>query len=204
MSTFRTPVGPQPSSVYWRRRLVVGLALLAIIVIILLIIFQPKGGPAPTPKATQSASSSTPGPNATDAPANGQQACAPGVVDVIAATNQTSYAAGEIPQLSLTLTNKGAAACTFNAGTSQQEFLITSGAETYWNSKDCQTTPSDTPVVLQPNKPTSAPAIPWDRTRSDPSTCAGERDAAPAGGASYHLNINVGALKSNDVQFALN
>lgn len=203
MSTFRTPVGPQPSSVYWRRRLVVGLALLAIIVIILLIIFQPKGGPAVTPKATQTASPTSPATSATDAPANGQQECAAGVIDVIAATDQKSYAPGEIPQLSLTLTNKGAVACTFNAGTSQQEFLITSGDELYWNSKDCQTAPSDAPVVLQPNKPTSAPAIPWDRTRSDPSTCAGDRDAAPAGGASYHLNINVGDQKSNDVQFAL-
>ncbi len=203
MSTFRTPVGPQASSVYWRRRLVVGLALVAIIVIILLIIFQPKGAPVPTPKGTQTTSPTSPGPNSTDSAANGQQACSPGVVDVIAATDQASYAAGEIPQLSLTLTNKGAAACTFNAGTSQQEFLITSGAETYWNSKDCQTEPSDTPVVLQSNKPTSAPAIPWDRTRSDPATCAGERDAAPAGGASYHLNINVGDQKSNDVQFSL-
>ncbi len=200
MSTFRTPVGPQPSSVYWRRRLVVGLALLAIIVIILLIIFQPKGGPAPAPKVTHTTSPTTP---ATDAPASGKEPCVPGVVDVIAATDQRSYASGENPKLTLTLTNKGAVACTFNAGTSQQEYLITSGDELYWNSRDCQAESSDTPVVLQPNKPAAAPAVTWDRTRSDPATCAGDRTAAPAGGASYHLNINVGDQKSNDVQFAL-
>lgn len=203
MSTFRTPVGPQPSSVYWRRRLVVGLALLAIIVTILLIIFQPKGGPVPTPKATQTTSPTAPGTSASDTPASGQEPCVSGVVDVIAATDQKSYAPGETPKLSLTLTNKGAIACTFNAGTSQQEYLITSGDELYWNSKDCQTAPSDAPVVLQPNKAAAAPAIEWDRTRSDPSTCTGDRTAAPAGGASYHLNINVGDLTSNDVQFAL-
>ena len=38
MSTIRTPVGPQPPSVYWRRRLVVLLALIAVIVVIVLII----------------------------------------------------------------------------------------------------------------------------------------------------------------------
>ena len=200
MSTFRTPVGPQPSSVYWRRRLVVGLALLAIIVIILLIVFQPKGGPAPTPSANHTTSPSTP---PTSAPADATTPCAPGVISVTATTDQKSYAAGEIPKLTLTLTNKGALACTFNAGTSQQEYLITSGDELYWNSKDCQSAPSDAPVVLQPSKPISTTAIPWDRTRSNPSTCAGERDAAPAGGASYHLIITLGDIKSNDVQFIL-
>lgn len=200
MSTFRTPVGPQPSSVYWRRRLVVGLGLLAVIVIILLIIFQPKGEPVTPPKATHTTSPTT---SPTDAPATGKEQCAPGVIDVVAATDQNSYAPGENPKLTLTLTNRGAVACTFNAGTSQQEYLITSGDELYWNSKDCQAESSDTPVVLQPNKPATAPAITWDRTRSDPATCAGDRVAAPGGGASYHLNINVGDLKSNDVQFAL-
>ena len=37
MSTFKHPVGPQPSKVYWRRRLLVGLGILAVIVVIVLI-----------------------------------------------------------------------------------------------------------------------------------------------------------------------
>ena len=41
MSTIKHPVGPQSSKVYWRRRLVVGLGLLAVLVIILLIIVRP-------------------------------------------------------------------------------------------------------------------------------------------------------------------
>ena len=38
MSTIRNPVGPQPPSVYWRRRLVALLALVAVIVVIVLIV----------------------------------------------------------------------------------------------------------------------------------------------------------------------
>lgn len=202
MSTFRNPVGPQPSNVYWRRRIVVGLAVLAVIVIILLIFFQPKGQPSATPPTgNPTAATSTP---ATTPPKDPSAACAPAVIDVKAATDKTSYAAGENPQITLTLTNKGAAACTINAGTSQQEYLITSGSEQYWNSKDCQSTPADAPVILEPNQPKSTAPIAWDRTRSSPSTCTATRAPVPAGGASYHLNINLGTLKSNDVQFSLN
>ncbi len=201
MSTFRTPVGPQPSSVYWRRRIVVGLAILAVIVIILLIFFQPKGAPPSTPNANETTEPSTP---STSAPKDPQEPCAPGVVDITAATDKSLYGPGENPQITLTVTNKGAAACTINAGTAQQEYLITSGAELYWNSKDCQSDPVDAPVVLQPNTPVSTAPLTWERVRSSPSTCEGDRTPVPAGGASYHLNINLGDLKSNDVQFILN
>jgi hypothetical protein len=201
MSTFRTPVGPQPSSVYWRRRIVVGLALLAVIVIILLLFFQPKGAPPTSPNTAPTASPTGP---ATSASTDPQQPCAPGVVDITASTDKNSYSAGEKPQITLTVTNKGATACTLNAGTTQQEYLITSGSELYWNSRDCQTDAVDSPVVLQPNKPVSTSPLTWDRVRSSPTTCDSARNPVPAGGASYHLNINLGELKSNDVQFILN
>ncbi|MEO6942908.1 MAG: hypothetical protein ABI238_00965 [Terrimesophilobacter sp.] len=198
MSTFRNPVGPQPSTVYWRRRIVVGLAVLAVIIIVLLIFFQPKSGPA-TPTNVKGTT-----PPTSAAPANPNDACAPGVVDVLAATDKPIYAAGEMPQITLTLTNKGAVACTINAGTTQQDYRITSGNELYWDSKDCQTAPTDAPVILQPNDPKSTAPITWDRTRSSATTCGTTRAKVPAGGASYHLNITLGTLKSNDVQFILN
>lgn len=201
MSTFRTPVGPQPSSVYWRRRLVVGLALLAVIVIILLIFFQPKSKSPVTPSGSQS---SAPDTKATAPPQDPDEPCAAGAVDITASTDKNSYASGENPQITLTVTNKGAAECTINAGTTQQEYLITSGAELYWSSKDCQVDAVDLPVILEPNKPVSTQPITWDRTRSSPSTCEGDRTPVPGAGASYHLNINLGDLKSNDVQFILN
>jgi hypothetical protein len=197
MSTFRNPVGPQPSSVYWRRRIVAGLVLLAVIVIIVLIVSQlsGQGSKTPAPKDTNTQS---------QAPADPDAACAPGVVELTAVSDKASYAAGENPQLSLTLTNTGAVACTINAGTTVQEYRITSGSELYWDSKDCQTTPVDAPVILQPNEPQSSEAITWDRTRSSTTTCDSDRKKVPAGGASYHLNITLGDLKSNDVQFVLN
>jgi len=196
MSTFRNPVGPQSSNVYWRRRIVVGLALLAVIVIVLLLFFQPRGTSEPAPDPSETTPQS-------QAPTTSDEACAAGAVEVTAATDKSSYAAGENPQITLTLTNVGSAACTINAGTSQQEYLITSGEELYWSSTDCQTEATDAPVILDPNDPKSTAPIVWDRTRSSPTTCEADRTKVPAGGASYHLNINLGELKSNDVQFIL-
>ncbi|HMM83799.1 MAG TPA: hypothetical protein PJ998_11565 [Terrimesophilobacter sp.] len=197
MSTFRNPVGPQPSSVYWRRRIIVGLALLAVIVVVLLILFQPRGGTPTTPTVTKTNTPTTAAPSSPDA------ACAAGAVEITAATDKSSYAAGEKPQITLTVTNRGSAPCTINAGTTQQEYRITSGSELYWDSKDCQSAATDAPVILEPNVPKSTAPIVWDRTRSSATTCTSDRAQVPAGGASYHLNITLGTLKSNDVQFIL-
>lgn len=200
MSTFRNPVGPQPSNVYWRRRIIVGLAALAVIVIIILIFIQPRGG-EPEPKTTdvkQTSSASTP-------PADPSAACAPANIKLEAVTDKLSYAAGENPMISLTITNTGSSACTINAGSTVQELIITSGSEKYWDSKDCQSGAVDAPTILQPNVPQSSTPIAWDRTRSSPSTCEGDRPKVPAGGASYHLSVKVGDIESESTkQFQLN
>ncbi len=197
MSTFRNPVGPQPASVYWRRRLVVALLLIAVIAIVVLIIVQPRGdsksdsgNKQPHPQVSQSVDPSA--------------ACAPGVVELTASTDKSNYASGENPQMTLTLTNEGAVPCTINAGTTQQVFTITSGSETYWKSTDCQSGAVDANVVLEPNIPKSTNPLAWDRTRSSPTTCDSSRQQVTAGGASYHLVITLGDLESNDVQFLLN
>ncbi|RDV43157.1 hypothetical protein DOE76_19295 [Leifsonia sp. ku-ls] len=203
MSTFKHPVGPQPSSVYWRRRLLVLLGLVAVVVVIVLIVVRPgsaggepeKKAPAPTASSTPAAATSIP---TSSASADGKP-CTPGDVKVEAVTDKDVYAAGELPQLSVALTNTGSAACTIDAGTAQQAFTITSGSEVYWKSTDCQTDKVDAEVLLQPGKTISSQApITWDRTRSDPSTCQAQRPQVPAGGASYHLETSVSGVKSSE------
>jgi hypothetical protein len=211
MSTFKNPVGPQPSSVYWRRRLILLLGLVAVIVVVVLIVVRPgasDGAPAPvntntsSPKATPVADpTSIPTASTT---ASGQ-ACDPSAVRVEAVTDKATYAAGELPQLSVAITNTGTAACKIDAGTAQQVFTITSGSETYWKSTDCQTDKVDAEVLLQPGKTISSQTpITWDRTRSDPSTCQAQRPQVPAGGASYHLTTAIGGITSPETkQFIL-
>jgi hypothetical protein len=206
MSTTKPPVGPQARSVYRRRRLVVGLGLLAVIAIILLIVFRPGGGDGSAASDPKPAAPADPA--VTDAPDDSATtACDPAAVMVEAITDQGAYDPGVEPELSLTVTNTGTTACDLNAGTSTQVFTITSGSDVYWTSTDCQTDPADAMVTLEPGTPvsTKTPLV-WDRTRSSPETCEiTDREAVPGEGASYYLSVSVGGVASaGPVQFLLN
>jgi hypothetical protein len=198
MSTLRTPVGPQPGRVYWRRRLLVILGIVAVIVIIVLILVRPGTG---KPKA---ANTPHPSISASQAPVV-VKACKKADVTVQAQTDALTYAAGVEPQLSLILTNTGTVACTMSVGTDVQEYVITSGSEKIWSSKDCQTAPVAATKQLDPGTPVKSTPFAWDRTRSDPSTCKSKnRPKVIANGASYHLNVTVdGDASATSRQFVL-
>ncbi|MGG7510818.1 hypothetical protein [Plantibacter sp. YIM 135249] len=220
MTSSQTPGARPSAAVYRRRRFAVLFALVAVIVIVVLLLVRPGSGSeiaamtTSTPKATTTTPATTPPADATPPPISDAatadsgeaKACVADDIRVDAITNATSYAAGEQPQLSLSITNTGAAPCTMNAGTSQQVFTVLSGDEVYWTSTDCQTAPSDQDVLLEPGKTVSSnPPITWDRTRSAPDTCSATRDPVPAAGASYHLKTSIGGFASKDsAQFLLN
>ncbi len=207
MSTIRNPVGPQPPSVYWRRRLIVLLGLIAVIVVIVLIVVRPgSGAPNGSPSSTPTqppAPSSTPTPTFTSAA--GGDACNPAQVTVVAVTDSNSYASGVKPMISMKITNAGSAPCTFDVGTGAQEYIITSGNDRIWSSKDCQKSPTSTPQVLEPAVELTTTPFAWDRTRSSTSTCDGSRPAAVAGadGPTYRLQVKLGSVESEQVAFRL-
>ena len=202
MSTFRTPVGPQPAKVYWRRRLIVGLGALAVILIIILIVSRlASGAPAPTPSGSK-----TPvgGSTATSDPTNaaGDKACDPTKLVVTPATDSNSYAAGVNPVLTFSL--KSTETCILSAGSDVQEFRVTSGDELIWTSKDCQTDQVAAEIQLKQGVPFPGSSLTWDRTRSATDTCDVAREQVIAGGASYHLEVIVDGVKSTETkQFIL-
>jgi hypothetical protein len=194
MSTIKNPVGPQPPSVYWRRRLLLLLLLVVVIVVVVLIIVRPGSGTPTSHRSGSNSASHTPSAGSTSG--SSATACDPSVITLTPITDATSYAAGVQPQLSMSITNSGASACTFDVGTDAQVYLITSGSDQIWSSKDCQTAPAANKQVLQPGKALSTTPFPWDRTRSSTTTCTGTRPEVTAGGASYHLGVQLGAAKS--------
>lgn len=200
MSTFRNPVGPQPNKVYWRRRLVVGLGLLAVILVIVLIVVRPGAG-APKADGTPGTSHT---PTAPATPSDVVAACKPADVSVKPVTDADAYSSSQNPMLSMTLTNRGTKACSMKVGSDVQVYTITSGSDLIWNSADCQTAPVPLVKTLEPGTPIAFPAFAWDRTRSDKTTCTTKREKVAAGGASYHLNVSVDSVKSaNSKQFVL-
>jgi len=209
MSTIKHPVGPRSDKVYRRRRLVVGVGLLAAIIVIILIIVKPGSsvGEPGSPNASAKGSSTDAPSAAPTKAAAADGACDPANITVDAVTDAPDYGADQLPKLSLSLTNNGPTACVIDAGTAKQVFIVTSGEDIWWNSTDCQTGAADAKVTLAAGA-TQKSSVPltWDRTRSAKDTCESDtRELAPANGASYHLSVTVDGISSKSPsQFLLN
>ncbi|WP_030147941.1 hypothetical protein [Mycetocola saprophilus] len=217
MSSSAPDSGRPSKQVYARRRLFVLLGLVAVIAVIVLLIVQP-GSTSDVPKASvpvvtpsdtaspgaSGAASGNPSANPSGAPAGGGASapkCTSKVIVVSAITDKGDYAAGEKPQLRMSITNTGSEACTINAGTSKQSFTILNGDNKVWTSTDCQVEPSDQNSVIESGQTVqSADAIVWDRTRSSADTCEGNRDPVPADGASYQLSVSIDGIKSTNAK----
>ena len=192
MSTFRNPVGPESPTVYWRRRLVVGIGALAVIVIILLIVFAPKGSKTPVAEHSSSTPTAT-APTATNASGTAPK-CAASDLVVTATIDKTKFTVEEQPQFGFTIENKGAAACTATAGSDVQLFSVTSGKDSVWSSADCQKQPTPATTVIKPGEKVTGGPVAWDRTRSSKTTCDATRSPVPAG--FYHITVTVNGIKS--------
>ncbi|WP_282848332.1 hypothetical protein [Microbacterium oxydans] len=202
------------AAVYRRRRLVVILGLILAVAAIgigsWLLIARPwaSADTASTPTSTPSTSPSSsadataegqspsPGPSAEQTPTI--VACEAADIDVAAVTDAESYAPGVMPKLSISLTNKGTKDCTIDVGSTTQVFTISSGDDVWWRSTDCQENPSSMIATLTAGTTvTSKDPVTWDRTRSSVETCAQEnRQRAPGGGASYHVEVSIGGFTS--------
>jgi hypothetical protein len=198
--------GRLPASVYRRRRLVVGVAFLAVVVVVVLLIWGVASGAGSGSDPGDDASpsnSDTPNPSDT-ADADGSTPCDPEVIVLTPVTDKTEYQAGENPMISMSITNSGSSACTYNVGTDAQLYSIVSGEDPIWNSRDCQTDAAPFEQVLQPGVPMTTTPFAWDRTRSSTDTCASEREQVTAGGATYRLSVELGEAKSlEDAPFLL-
>lgn len=226
MSTFKNPVGPQPPSVYWRRRAVLALGLIAVVVIIVLIVVRPGSGsaepgaaattsapPADAAPSEPAATETAPAADATADPADTSTegasdapACSTRDIELKPVTDKTNYAATELPQISMSITNSGRSDCSIDLGSAQQTLVVSSGEEQYWSSKDCQVNGTNQVVTLTAGQTLSTPPIAWDRTRSSADTCEStSREPVTAGGATYRLAVSVGDITSADTaQMILN
>ncbi|KRE81290.1 hypothetical protein [Arthrobacter sp. Soil764] len=215
---------PSPA-VYRRRRLVVGAALLLVLALVvsgfaLAGAFKggsqqasstqpsPGGTAAPSASASPSAAATPSGPasattSATpSATASATPSCNQNQVTVSASTDKPAYGPGENPMLTLKVTNGGSVPCEVNIGTSQMEFLVTSGSDRIFSSKDCQASSEDLVKVIAPGASETA-NFPWNRNRSAEGCKA--VSAAPGGGGAYYIfTARLGSRASPKAVFQLN
>ena len=121
---------------------------------------------------------------------------------VTAATDKDSYAAGEKPLLTLKVTNNNKVPCEVNIGTSQMEYMITSGSDRIFSSKDCQAESTDLMKTIAPGKSETA-NFPWQRNRTVQG-CQSVEAAPGAGGAYYVFTARLANKTSTKAVFQLN
>ncbi len=129
----------------------------------------------------------------------------PLVVDSSGA-NQSAFDSGINPFFGYSITNNSDKECTFDLGVKETYFKVTSGEETIWNSVDCDRTGLTTaPSNLKAGETKTSAYSDWFRVKSSSSGCGAEQEPVTAGGASYHLSVEVGgAISKQTTQFVLN
>ena len=103
---------------------------------------------------------------------------------VTAATDKPAYADGENPLLTLKVTNGNRVPCEVNIGTSQMEFLVTSGSDRIFSSTDCQSDATDLVRTIAPGQSETA-NFPWQRNRTVQG--CGLIEAKPGAGGAYYV-----------------
>ncbi len=160
----------------------------------------PTGSAQPAPTASPSAPAAQATESAVPAePSPSDPSCDPDLVQVSASTDAQSYAPDQDPVLTLTVTNTGDVDCPVNVGTSQMEFLVTSGDDRIFSSADCQDGAEDLSRDIAPGSSEEA-KFTWERNRSVPGCEEVEENATPG---SYDVRVSLGELTSEEATFEL-
>jgi hypothetical protein len=197
-------------AVYRRRRLAV--ILLALLVIAALAVGgaalagalargqDGAAGDPPTPVGTASAAEDPPpSASASATSSSAANACDPGAVVVEAETDRQEYGPEDTVVLTLVVRNAGDTACSVNVGTSQMEFLVTSGDERVFSSIDCQQASQDLERTIEPGADQRA-RFEWSRKRSMPGCSPADEEP---GAGEYTLTTKLGVRDSGPVEFTL-
>lgn len=149
-------------------------------------------------KPAKPGASAVPTPDSSASP-GAAKACPADVVQVAATTDALSYSAGTNPMLTMTVTNNGAEPCEVNVGTSQMEFIVTSGSDRIFSSVDCMQASEDLMMLIKPKSVETA-KFSWERQRSAPG-CA-EVPSNPNPGT-YMFTARLGGMTSEPIAFDL-
>lgn len=208
MSSLLNPVGPEPASVYWRRRIVVILGVLVVLGLLWWLI-SPGGSSAPTaasaspsplPTLTPTVSSSPGGsPSGSPSASVSGAECLDSDIAVTVTTAQQSYSLGEPIEFVMKISNTGTTACMRDVGPAANTFTVTSGGFDVWSSDACTAT-GDSQEEEIPVGEAFAVKGTWDGTVTA-NGCG--PSATPAEAGSYQVEATNGQVSSDPVSFAL-
>ena len=211
MSSLLSPVGREEPFVYWVRRAVVVLAIIAALLALRWVFFG-RGdsgsdqGAAPVSSISPAPSSSVPNsasPSDTAAAQPSTNAspvqCSDADLSVTVSTDSASYPVGSTPKLHLKIENTSGAACYRDIGAGMNELKISSGGYHVWSSDDCNAGGAPLVTLLKPAQSYSV-TVTWPGVLSSKG-CPANQPLAKAG--SYDLYGRNGTLTSASSTFSL-
>lgn len=199
-----TSGGKVSARVYRRRRITV--AVLALVLIGLLAwgisavvgMFSAEQPQAPQTQGQNVQASPSPS-SSEQADEASQNLCKSGEIEVVASLDKRNYAPEENPVLTLSIENTSKRDCEINVGTSQQEFLISSGSDRIFSTVDCLANSEDVLLKFAAGQKESA-KFSWDRKRSAPGCKAINAQPLPG---TYKFIAALGEVTSEPVTFEL-
>ncbi len=222
------PVGPQPPSVYWRRRLLLVVSIVALVVLLIVTVNAVRSngpdsagaaGPSPAPTntarlSTRPTASSTVGTAiasaskvSTSATSRGSSstvakpppACVVNSLKLQSVVGKSSYAVGDQPLLQLEVTNVASTPCVQDLADKQVELRVYNGESRVWGSHDCPVQSTTAVRTLAPRMPVLI-AITWSGLTSQPG-CKGTRQRVGAG--TYTLYSSLAGRTGRAAQFTI-
>jgi hypothetical protein len=205
MSSLLNPVGPEPASVYWRRRIIVVLGILAVLALVWWML-SPGGSqsptsaqPSPTPLPTLTAAESpSAAPSAAPSTSASGAACSDTDISVSVTMDQQSYAAGSPVEFIMKITNSGSVACVRDVGPAANTFTVTSGGFDVWSSDACSD-PGDSQEEEIPPGEAFAVKGTWDGSVNS----SGCENTVLAEAGAYQVEAGNGDVGSDAVTFSL-
>lgn len=225
MDSIKNPVGPEPESVYWRRRIIAIAAVLGVVAILAWL--WPSGGdsePAALPSTSASPSSATatgsasasatasaspsasasdeasPSPTGETSAAGEAQACRGGDLDVTVSVETATPTAGAEVVFVMSIANNGDAPCSQDVGAAATSFTVTSGGYRVWSSDDCNPGGSKQLEVIPPGQAFAVQAV-WPTIITTPGCPATDNPARPG---SYDVTATDAGISSAATRFVLN
>ena len=187
------PVGPLPPRVYWTRRA----ALLAILVVLIIAIAVSCSGGSGSGHPAASTTTSTPTPSSS--PTVTAAGCRRDQLAVTASTDATTYPAGVLPRLTVSIRNTGSLACVLTESPRTRSWTIVSGTDQIWTTVGCPAASTAHDTTLKAGAAARHTII-WNRHRSGKGCTTQTTPTTPG---TYQLTVSVNGVTSTTAVFHL-
>jgi hypothetical protein len=195
VSSVLSPVGPHRPAVYWLRRVV----LIVILVALVLLVSHACSGGSPTHPAADAhpgaTGSTSPQPSDTASPPATPR-CTPADLSVALTTDRSTYAVGREPKFTATFRNTSGTTCRLVSTAASRDWTVTSGRVTTWTTAGCTHSGSPTKAKLGTTR-TATVSITWDAHRND-SSCTVGSAALPG---TYVVRATFGGITARPAVF---